>query len=277
MYRGVPKLLLRHPCSSFALTPPAGKPRAVVGTGAVIVVAAVQRNHVSLEVLGKVVICPGGFAGILDGKAHRGVVLVQGVAQGVQLHAGGVEPLLRHGFAVDEVILGIAAVRVAFPSAHAVDIVLIAIGFSAHCGAVQLPSVAPAQGVGPAVVVAQGVATAVVGDAVAVKGREQVLPVGVPVGVGVLHACDAACAVLNLPRGQVSGVVIIVLIPVPGRTIRRVIRGVLHLPQLVIGELPIGAVHQIGDLGDISHLVIAVPIPRQLGGTSSGGGVEGFR
>ena len=82
----------------------------------------------------------------------------------------------------------------------------------------------------------------------AVKGREQVLPVGVPVGVGVLHACDAACAVLNLPRGQVSGVVIIVLIPVPGRTIRRVIRGVLHLPQLVIGELPIGAVHQCPSL-----------------------------
>ena len=88
---------------------------------------------------------------------------------------------------------------------------------------------------------------------------------------------NGGASILDLPGGQVAGIVIIILVPAPGRAVRRVVCGVLHLPQLVIGEFPIGVVQEIGNLGDVAYLVIGVLKPGQLRAASLGCGVEGLR
>ena len=69
---------------------------------------------------------------------------------------------------------------------------------------------------------------------------------------------DGSAVVLNDPRGQVSGVVIVVLIAVAGNAVGLVFGRKAELPQTVIGVIPIGAVHLIYDLLDVSDLVIGI-------------------
>lgn len=163
----------------------------IVGVGAGIVVAAVQGDDVTLEVFGEVVILPvgAGIAGILNAKAHGAVALIEEIPQGILFRSRGGEPLLGHGQAIHNVVLGITAVGIGLPGSQAVYIVLVAVGLSANRNAGQLPSVAPGHGVGLAIVVAQGVAGAVIGDGMAVHGSQQVFPVGVTVGNCARRGC----------------------------------------------------------------------------------------
>ena len=69
---------------------------------------------------------------------------------------------------------------------------------------------------------------------------------------------DGSAVVLNDPRGQVASVVIEVLIAVAGNAVGLVFGRKAELPQTVIGVIPIGAVHLIYDLLDVSDLVIGI-------------------
>ena len=88
---------------------------------------------------------------------------------------------------------------------------------------------------------------------------------------------NGGASILDFPGGQVAGIVIIVLVPAPGRAVRRVVCGVLHLPHLVIGELPIGVIQEIGNLGDVAYLVVGILKSGQLRAASLGCGIEGLR
>ena len=95
-----------------------------------IVVAAVQGNHVALNVFAEIVILPiGRRRGVADTKAHRAVALVIEIPQGILLGPVGPEPILRNRQSLDHVILRIAAVEVGFPRPDAADVVLIIVGF----------------------------------------------------------------------------------------------------------------------------------------------------
>ena len=67
---------------------------------------------------------------------------------------------------------------------------------------------------------------------------------------------DGSAVVLNDPRGQIASVVIEVLIAVAGNAVGLVFGCKAKLPQTVIGVIPIGTVHLIYDLLDVSDLVI---------------------
>ena len=146
----------------------------VIGSGAGIVVAAVQGDDVTLEVFGKVVVFPVGtwITGILNAKAHGAVAFIEEIPQGILFRSRGGEPLLGHGQTVHNVVLGVTAVGIGFSRPQAVNIVLVAVGLSAHRNAGQLPPVTPGHGIAFAVVVAQGVAGAVIGDGMSVKGSQ---------------------------------------------------------------------------------------------------------
>ena len=176
-------------------------------------VPLVQGNDIALQVLGKIVVHPAGFAGVLDAKAYRAVVFVKGIPQGVLYCSRRGEPPFGHRQAVYDVVQGVPAIGIGFSRTQTIDIVLAAVGLAIHGNTVQFPAIAPSHGIPFAIVIAQGIAAAIVGDALPVKGRQQVLPVGIAVGVGVLDSCNSPCAILNYPRGQISGVVIVILIP----------------------------------------------------------------
>ena len=179
----------------------------------------VKGNHVPLQVLGKIVIRPGGASRVLNAKTDWAVALIVQIPQRVLLCSRGGEALLGYRQTVHNVVLGVAAVGVGFSRPLAVDIVLIAVGLAAHGGGVQLPAIAPGHGVPLAVVVAQRVAAAVIGDALPVIGCQQILPVGISVGVDVFFQNRLASAVPFLPPGQISRVVVVVIIPRRERTV----------------------------------------------------------
>ena len=98
-----------------------------------IVVAAVQGNHVALNVFAEIVILPiGRRRGVADTKAHRAVALVIEIPQGILLGSVGPEPILRNRQSFDYIVFGIAAVEVGFPRPDAAGVVLIIVGFTSE-------------------------------------------------------------------------------------------------------------------------------------------------
>ena len=69
---------------------------------------------------------------------------------------------------------------------------------------------------------------------------------------------DGSAVVLNDPRGQIASVVIEVLITVACNAVGLVFGCKAKLPQAVIGVIPIGTVHLVYDLLDVSNLVIGI-------------------
>ena len=95
-----------------------------------IVVAAVQGNHVTLNVFAEIVILPvGRRRGIADTKAHRAIALIVEIPQGILLGSVGPEPILRNRKSLNYIVFGIAAVEIGFPRPDAAGIVLIIVGF----------------------------------------------------------------------------------------------------------------------------------------------------
>ena len=95
-----------------------------------IVVAAVQGNHVALNVFAEIVILPiGRRCSIADAKAHRAVALIVEIPQGILLGSVGPEAILRNRQSLDYIVFGIAAVEVGFPRPDAAGVVLIIVGF----------------------------------------------------------------------------------------------------------------------------------------------------
>ena len=162
----------------------------VIGAGAGIIVAAIQGDDVTLEVFCEVVVFPAGagIAGILNAKAHGAVALVEEIPQGVPFRTAGRETLLRDCQAIHNIVLGVAAIRIGLSRPQAVYIVLVAVGLSANRDTGQLPPVAPGHSVVFAVVVAQGVAGAIISNSMSVEFGEQIRPVGVSIGVAALTA-----------------------------------------------------------------------------------------
>ena len=58
-------------------------------------------------------------------------------------------------------------------------------GIAAAGCAAQRPSAGPAKGPIPTVVIGGGIAASVIGNSVAVVGRQQILPAGIPVSIGI--------------------------------------------------------------------------------------------
>ena len=95
-----------------------------------IVVAAVQGNHVALNVFAEIVILPvGRRCGVADAKAHRAVALIVEIPQGILLGSVGPEAILRNRQSLDYIVLRITAVEVGFPRPDAAGVVLIIVGF----------------------------------------------------------------------------------------------------------------------------------------------------
>ena len=95
-----------------------------------IVVAAVQGNHVALNVFAEIVVLPvGRRRGVADAKAHRAIALIVEIPQGILLGSVGPEPILRNRQSLNYIVFGIAAVEVGFPRPDAAGVVLIVVGF----------------------------------------------------------------------------------------------------------------------------------------------------
>ena len=95
-----------------------------------IVVAAVQGNHVTLNVFAEIVVLPvGRRRGVADAKAHRAVALIVEIPQSILLGSVGLESLLCNRQSLDYIVFGIAAVEVGFPRPDAAGVVLIIVGF----------------------------------------------------------------------------------------------------------------------------------------------------
>ena len=95
-----------------------------------IVVAAVQGNHVTLNVFAEIVILPvGRRRGVADTKAHRAIALIVEIPQGILLGSVGPEAIFRNRQSLNYIVFGIAAVEVGFPRPDAAGIVLIIVGF----------------------------------------------------------------------------------------------------------------------------------------------------
>lgn len=76
-----------------------------------------------------------------------------------------------------------------YPSVRVVTVGDVRPGAGGDSG--QLPSVAP--GKGAPVIPGRGIADRIVGDRVAVVGRQKILPVVVPVGVGIRYTSLGSC------------------------------------------------------------------------------------
>ena len=114
-------------------------------------------------------------------------------------------------------------------------------------GSCQAPTVSPGEVPANAVVVAGGIANGVVGNGLAVKGGEQILPVGVAVGIGMPIGCQ------NIARTIIRIGVSIVT------------NGLEELTLVVVGigdgSLPRGSIG-----GDVTHAVIGITIPLPAAG-----------
>ena len=98
-----------------------------------IVVAAVQSNDITLNILAEIVILPvGRRCGVADAKANRAIALIVEIPQGVLLGSVGPEAILRNRQSLDYIVFGIAAVEVGFPRPDAAGVVLIIVGYSSE-------------------------------------------------------------------------------------------------------------------------------------------------
>lgn len=188
------------------------------------------------------------------GNAVNGVVQNIGVAVGViQEIQGGVSVGLPQQLSAGiGVVVGHAVDG--FVGSQAVDVVLIAVGLSAHGSGVQLPAIDPGHGVGSAVEVLQWIAAAVVyqglggGSGRGGVGdlRQQILPLAVGVLVGILLPLAEA-----LGAEIAKGIILVCTGAIIGIGFRQ------ELTLLVIG-IGCGPIAGPGGGEDIAQLVVGV-------------------
>ena len=106
-----------------------------------IIIAAVQRNDISLQVLTEIVILPIGRrrGGIVDAEANRAVAFVKEIPQDILFGAIGSKALLSYRQTVYYIILRIAAVIVGLSCPNAAGVIFVAVGLTANCCAGKLP------------------------------------------------------------------------------------------------------------------------------------------
>ena len=136
----------------------------------------VDRQDVALQIFDEIVLRPGSIAPIPQGNAADLAVFVEGVAHVVHFVVVSFMERFAQNLSVADEVFHPCAVRVHLFRPEAVLVIGIGSGFSAGGQAGQIPALAPAHGVALAVVVVQGIAAAVVGEAVAVHLGQQVLP-----------------------------------------------------------------------------------------------------
>ena len=97
----------------------------------------------------------------------------------------------------------------------------------------------------------------------AIEGRQQILPVGVAIGVGMALSIFNRFAVVfcDLPGFQVPRRVIGILVPGVGGVGVDIVRGVNKLPQAVVSVGPTGGIIGVFLQGDVPRGVVGVDIP----------------
>ena len=106
-----------------------------------IVIAAVQCNDISLQVLTEIVLLPIGrsCSGIVDAKANRAVAFVKEIPQDILFGTIGSKALLSYRQTVYYIILRIAAIIVGFSRPNTAGVIFIAVGLTANCCTGKLP------------------------------------------------------------------------------------------------------------------------------------------
>ena len=106
-----------------------------------VVIAAVQRNDIALQVLTEIVILPIGRrrGGIVDAKSNRAVAFVKEIPQDILFGTIGSKSLLSYRQTVYYIILRIAAVIVGLSCPNAAGVIFVAVGLTANCRAGKLP------------------------------------------------------------------------------------------------------------------------------------------
>ena len=113
-----------------------------VGFAGGVVIAAVQRDYIALQILAEIVILPIGrrCGGIVDAEANRAVAFVKEIPQDILFGAIGSKALLSYRQTVYYIILRIAAVIIRFARPDAISVILVVVGFAANGCAGKLPS-----------------------------------------------------------------------------------------------------------------------------------------
>ena len=138
-----------------------------------------------------------------------------------------------------------------FTGSQAIGIVSKAQAVGSIRSGCKAPAIGPGEVPAGAVVVAGGVANGIIGNAVAVKGSEQILPVGITVGVTVSGSAigrsqDIARTIVGIGVGRIS-------------------RRFQQLALVVVG-VGNGALPGSGEGCDITHAVIGITIPLPAAG-----------
>ncbi len=139
---------------------------------------------------------------------------------------------------------------------QAVGIVGVGDGGSAVGCGYQLSAVVPFQGPAGAIIVAGGIAGAVIGDGLPVKGSQQILPVGVAVGIGMaIGGENITDGVVGIGVGRITGSAEQLALIVIGIGNHLAIRGRIgcDVAQVVIGVAKAKSITQVGiaELGNL--------------------------
>ena len=113
-----------------------------VGFAGGVVIAAVQRDYIALQILAEIVILPIGrrCGGIVDAEANRAVAFVKEIPQDILFGAIGSKALLSYRQTVYYIIFRIAAVIVGLSCPNTAGVIFIAVGLTANCCAGKPPS-----------------------------------------------------------------------------------------------------------------------------------------
>ena len=177
-------------------------------------VALVDPEHVALQVLDEVVVGPAlADAVIPQGNTGDAAAFVVVIAHPQGDISAAVVPGLAQVSTLGNVVRG-AAAGIPLFRAQTGCVVAVAGGFTAVGGACQTPSFRPGEGIAVAIVIAQRIAVAVVGDGLPVNRRQQVLPLAVSIGVGmglgtIVKACDIAVGIVAVAGDQGVGAALV--------------------------------------------------------------------
>ena len=167
----------------------------------------------------------------MGAEANHAAGFVKGVAHGEVFAAVGVVPPFRYRRTVYDKIIYRRAVGVGLSGAQTVGVVLILGGFRAGFCGCQLPTVAPGKRPVTAIEIGQGVANLVVGKraggGLAVVGHretsQQILPLAVPIGIGV--------PIPQIVKRRVGIFAADVTIGVVGEITKLLLVGITHMPD----------------------------------------------
>ena len=234
----------------------------LIGGNQCVVRITVDLQHVALEVLYEVVPLPlvGGVR-VPDAEAHHGTVVAVDVPHAMApLDAAGcalIDDLADHP-SVQDAVFGVAAVGIGHPDPVSAGIVLVGSGLAVLGDALEPPALSPDHG--GAIVIGGGISRVIVGDGVAVKSCQQILPVGVAIGVGMALSIFNRFAVVfgDLPGFQVPRRVIVILVPGVGGVGVDIVRGVNKLPQAVVSVGPVGGILDVFLLADVPGGVVGI-------------------